>query len=403
MINCHKISVAISFILCFTLYMESHLIKKRFEALEPFLDERLRRIFTAAEALAIGYGGVSIVARETGVSRRAIALGCQELEDLNNVDEKRIRKKGGGRKRAVDRDPNLQKHLESLMEPVMRGVVQSPLRWTCKSVRKLSDELNQMGHKSSHNLVATLLRELGYRLQGNKKILGRASSSERNAQFAYINNKVLAHQAVEEPVIFVEIRKKAFAGDLKRNGDELRFIGTTEKTAETPSRFAPGEYRPVPDAGWADVDIEHEDFVFAVQSIGRWCHAMKPQRYPKAMRLLIISEMGGSGAKAIEVWKLELEKLATETGLSMSVCTLPPGTSKWNKIEHRLLSYFQEIWDEKSTVVHEVIVSLIAAASTNVGLKGKSQPYKSSLDKGVKEALSSFYAQWNYTIAPTRS
>ena len=383
--------------------MELHLIKKRFEALKPFLDERLRRIFTAAEARAIGYGGVSIVARETGVSRRAIALGCQELEELDKVAEKRIRKKGGGRKRAVDRDPNLQEHLESLMEPVMRGVMKPPLRWTCKSVRKLSDELNEMGHKSSHNLVATLLRELGYRLQGNKKVLGRGSPSERNAQFGYINNKVLAYQADEEPVLFVEIRKKAFAGVLKRNGEELRFISKAEKMAETSTRFAPGEYRAVADIGWVDLDIEDEDVIFAVQSIGRWCHAMKPQRYPKAKRLLIISEMGGSSAKAMEVWKLELEKLATETGLSMSVCTLPPGTSKWNKIEHRLLSYLQEIWDEKSTVVHEVMVSLIAEASTDVGVKGKSRSFKSSLDKGVKEALSSFYAQWNYTISPTRS
>jgi hypothetical protein len=386
--------------------MESHLIKKRFEALKPFLDERLRRIFTAAEARAIGYGGVSIVARETGVSRRAIALGCQELEELEKVDEKRIRKKGGGRKRAVDRDPNLPKHLESLMEPVMHGVVESPLRWTCKSVRMLSDELNLMGHKSSHNLVAALLRELGYRLQGNKRILGRASPSERNAQFEYINNKVLAYQADREPVIFVEIKRKEFVGNLEGSRQPLRPIsnsGKIQAKAEISTRSYQGEYELVPNAEWVNVDMEDEDFVFAVESIRRWCHAMKPHKYPKARSLLIISEICGYVENPMEVWKLELEKLATETGLSISVCIFPPGTSRWNKIEHRLWSYFEEIWDEKSIIGTEVMLSLIAGASIKLGPSSHLKGLEVSDVKTVSIAWESFLVAWNYSIFPRRS
>lgn len=398
--------------------MDTHLIKQRFTALATFLDERLRRLFAAAEATAIGYGGISVVSRETGVSRRAIALGCEELKHPEKTTEKRIRKKGGGRKRTIDKDPTLKQDLESLIEPVSRGDPESPLRWTCKSVRKLSGELNQMGHKTSHNLIAELLHEMGYSLQANQKTIEGTSHPDRNAQFEHINDKVKEHQAIEQPVISVDTKKRELVGDFKNGGKELRPRGNPEKVRvhdfmipELGKSSPYGVYDMTYNSGWVNVGIDHDTAAFAVESIRRWWHLMGQERYSEAKQLLITADSGGSNGYRVRLWKLELQKLANETGLPISVCHLPPGTSKWNRIEHRLFSFISQNWRGKPLVSHEVIVNLIAATTTREGLRVQCQLDTRSYPTGIKvsdEEMASinirrdpFHGEWNYTISPT--
>ena len=397
--------------------MDTHLIKQRFEALAGFLDERLRRIVAAAEATAIGYGGISIASRETGVSRRAIALGCEELKHPEIVTGKRIRKEGGGRKRAIDKDPMLRRDLESLIEPVSRGDPESPLRWTCKSVRKLSAELKKKGHQISHKLVAELLHKMGYSLQANRKTLEGASHPDRNAQFEYINNKVKKYQAIAQPVISVDTKKKELVGDFKNGGRELRPKGNPEKVRvhdfEIPElgKDSPyGVYDVTWNWGWVNVGIDHDTAAFAVESIRRWWQLMGEERYPEAKHLLITADSGGSNGYRIKLWKLELQKLANETGLSISVSHLPPGTSKWNKIEHRLFSFISQNWRGKPLVSHAVIVNLIAGTTTKEGLRVHCQLDTKSYPTGIKVSdkemasvniqRDSFHGEWNYTISP---
>lgn len=397
--------------------METGLIKKRFLSIAPILDERLRRMIAAAEAMAIGYGGATLVSRETGVSRAAIALGCKELKEQKKLDSHRIRKKGGGRKRAVDKDPLLKKDLESLLEPVTRGDPESPLLWTCKSVRKLSQELNRMGHKTSHNLVAELLKEMGYSLQANKKTLEGTSHPDRNAQFEHINHKVKEYQASELPVISVDTKKKELVGDFKNSGRELRPKGEPEKVRvhdfmipELGKASPYGVYDITHNVGWVNVGIDNDTAAFAVESIRRWWYTMGHERYPDANKLLITADSGGSNGYRIRLWKMELQNLANETGLAISVCHLPPGTSKWNKIEHRLFSFITQNWRGKPLVSHEVIINLIAATRTKNGLQVRCQIDTNSYPKGIKvsdDIMDSlniqrdlFHGEWNYTISP---
>jgi len=397
--------------------MEIGLIKKRFLSIAPILDERLRRIFAAAEAMAIGYGGATLVSRETGVSRAAIALGCNELKERKKPDSQRIRKKGGGRKRAVDKHPSLKKDLESMLEPVTRGDPESPLLWTCKSVRKLSHELNRMGHKTSHNLVADLLKEMGYSLQANKKTLEGTSHPDRNAQFEYINNKVKKYQASELPVISVDTKKKELVGDFKNSGRELRPKGDPQKVRvhdfmipELGKASPYGVYDITHNVGWVNVGIDNDTAAFAVESIRRWWYTMGHERYPEANKLLITADSGGSNGYRIRLWKMELQNLSNETGLSISVCHLPPGTSKWNKVEHRLFSFITQNWRGKPLVSHEVIINLIAATRTKNGLQVQCQIDTNSYPKGIKvsddivDSLNIqrdlFHGEWNYTISP---
>ncbi len=392
-------------------------IKQRFAILSPFLDERLRRIYAATEALAVGYGGISMVSRETGISRRAITLGCKELGNPGKTDKKRIRKKGGGRKRTVDEDPTLRQDLESLVEPLARGDPESPLRWTCKSVRKLSDELNLMVHKTSYNLVAKLLHEMGYSLQANRKTLEGTSHPDRNAQFEYINEKVKKYQSIEQPVISVDTKKKELIGNFKNDGRELRPKGKPEKVRiydfmiPELGKVSPyGVYDITQNVGWVNVGIDHDTATFAAESIRRWWYSMGKQIYPKAKHLLITADSGGSNGYRIRLWKLELQKIANETGLSISVCHLPPGTSKWNKIEHRLFSFISQNWRGKPLVSHEVIVNLIAATTTKNGLQIQCELDINPYPKGIKvsdEELAkiniqrdSFQGEWNHTISP---
>lgn len=399
--------------------METGLIKKRFGFIAPILDERLRRIFAAAEAMAIGYGGVTLVSRETGVSRAAIALGCKELKEPKKPDRQGIRKQGGGRKRAVDKDPSLKPDIESLLEPVTRGDPESPLLWTCKSVRKLSHELNLMGHQTSHNLVAELLKEMGYSLQANQKTLEGSSHPDRNAQFEHINHKVKDYQADELPVISVDTKKKELVGDFKNAGREFRPKGEPQKVRvhdflipELGKASPYGVYDLTHNVGWVNVGIDHDTSSFAVESIRRWWYTMGYEIYPKADKLLITADSGGSNGYRVRLWKWELQKLANETGLSISVCHLPPGTSKWNKIEHRLFSFITQNWRGKPLVTHEVIVNLIAATRTKNGLRVRCQIDTNSYPKGIKipdkimDTLNIkrdlFHGEWNYTISPNK-
>jgi transposase len=399
--------------------MDKEMIKQRYSLISPFLDERQRRLYLAAEAKVIGYGGVSTVSRMTGVSRSAISAG---YEDYDQAKEKgsspgRIRKEGGGRKRTVATDVTLKTDLEKLIEPVTRGDPESPLRWTCKSVRNLSDELNRMGHKTSHRMVAELLHEMDYSLQANRKTLEGESHPDRNAQFEFINQKVKDLQLMEQPVISVDTKKKELVGDFKNGGKELRPKGDPEKVRvhdfKIPElgRVAPyGIYDMTHNIGWVNVGIDHDTSAFAVESVRRWWYSMGKGLYPDAKQLMVTADGGGSNGYRIKLWKLELQKLADETGLSIQVSHFPPGTSKWNKIEHRLFSFISQNWRGKPLISHEVIVNLIAATSNKTGLKVECQLDTNIYPKAIKVSdkemadihiqRDSFHGEWNYTISP---
>ena len=394
-------------------------IKRRFESLLPTVDERMRRMIAAAESLAIDYGGISIVSRATGVSRRAIARGILELGNPPVPSGGPIRKPGGGRKSTAKQDATLVRDLELLIEPLSRGDPESPLRWTCKNVRKLAQELSQRGHRVSHRLVAELLHELGYSLHANAKTLEGSSHPDRNAQFEYIHLKVRRFLKQGQPVISVDTKKKELVGDFKNVGRELRRKGDPEKVRVHDfvipelGRVTPyGVYDVGQNRGWVSVGIDHDTATFAVESIRRWWRSMGEPVYRQAQRLLITADSGGSNGSRVRLWKLELQKLADGTALQISVCHLPPGTSKWNKIEHRLFSFISQNWRGKPLVSHEVIVNLISATTTETGLKVQAELDTNSYPPGAKVSKKqieeinirpdSFHGEWNYTIRPNR-
>ena len=329
----------------------------RFEKLAPFLDERMRRLVAASESLAIGFGGTSQVSRQTGVSRRAIIRGIKELDEAPSVQGGRVRRPGGGRKRTVDKDASLKTDLERLVDPVTRGDPESPLRWTCKSVRKLAEELNRLGHQTSHRMVAELLHELGYSLQANRKTLEGSSHADRDQQFQHINQHVTEFLQQQQPVISVDTKKKELVGNFKNHGAELRPKGDPEPVRVHDfvipelGRAAPyGVYDLANNSGWVSVGVDHDTSAFAVETIRRWWYRMGQQSYPQATELLITADSGGSNGSRVRLWKVELQRLADETGLELRVCHLPPGTSKWNKIEHRLFSFISQNWRGKPLV-----------------------------------------------------
>jgi hypothetical protein len=392
-------------------------IKQRFSQLEAWLDERARRLWAAAESAAHGRGGISLVARASGISRRAIAVGLAELQkkpDRSQRTHLPIRQKGGGRKKASLKDPDLLLDLEKLLEPVTRGDPQSPLRWTCKSVRNLADELRAQGHEVSHMLVAELLHEQKYSLQANRKTTEGSSHPDRNAQFEYINTKATEFLKSGQPAISVDTKKKEQVGDYKNGGREWRPKGQPEPVQMHDfgrQKDAPyGVYDLGQNVGWVSVGTDHDTSAFAVESIRRWWSMMGRETYPGARQLLITADSGGSNGSRVRLWKLELQKLADETGLEISVCHFPPGTSKWNKIEHRLFSFITKNWRGKPLVSHEVIVNLIAATTTRTGLRVQSQLDTDKYPKGVKVSKQefaaihlrpdSFHGEWNYAITP---
>jgi len=357
------------------------------------------------------------VARASGVSRRAIAVGLAELQKKPTRAPRTrlpIRQKGGGRKRASLKDPDLLVDLERLLEPVTRGDPQSPLRWTCKSVRNLADELRAQGHEVSHVLVAELLHEQKYSLQANRKTKEGSSHPDRNAQFEYINAKATEFLRNGQPAISVDTKKKEQVGEYKNGGREWRPKGQPEpvqvhdfgKQKDVPY----GVYDLGQNVGWISVGTDHDTSAFAVESIRRWWNMMGREAYPKARQLLITADSGGSNGSRVRLWKLELQKLADETRLEISVCHFPPGTSKWNRIEHRLFSFITKNWRGKPLVSHEVIVNLIAATTTKTGLRVQSQLDTGKYPKGIKVGKTefaaiqlrpdTFHGEWNYIIMP---
>ena len=392
-------------------------IRQRFSRLEAWLDERSRRLWAAAESAAHGRGGISLVARASGVSRRAIAVGLAELRRKPDRAERTrlpVRQKGGGRKKTSLKDPDLLRDLEKLLEPVTRGDPQSPLRWTCKSVRNLAAELRARGHEVSHMLVAELLHEQKYSLQANRKTKEGSSHPDRNAQFEHINAKATEFLKSSQPAISVDTKKKEQVGDYKNGGRDWRPKGQPElvqvhdfgKQKDVPY----GVYDLGQNAGWVSVGTDHDTSAFAVESIRRWWSMMGREAYPDARQLLITADSGGSNGSRVRLWKLELQKLADETGLEISVCHFPPGTSKWNRIEHRLFSFITKNWRGKPLVSHEVIVNLIAATTTRTGLRVQSQLDTAKYPKGIKVSKQefatiqlrpdTFHGEWNYTILP---
>ena len=394
-------------------------IRLRFKSLDPVLDERGRRRFAAAEALAAGYGGILAVSRATGIARSTIQRGLAELSDEAGlaVPPERVRRAGGGRKSLSVTDTTLLNDLQSLVDPVTRGDPMAPLLWTAKSLRRLAAELQALGHRIGHNVVAKLLREQGYSLQANRKTLEGASHPDRDAQFNYINEQVKAALAADQPAISVDTKKKELVGDFKNNGREYRPKGNPEKVRvhdfKIPElgRAAPyGVYDIADNTGWVSVGIDHDTASFAVNAIRRWWQTMGHERYPKASRLTISADGGGSNGSRVRLWKIELQALADELGIEITVCHLPPGTSKWNKIEHRLFSFITQNWRGKPLVSYQTIVQLIAATTTKTGLTVKSELDTNSYPKGIKvddadmDAINlhrhEFHGEWNYTIKP---
>ncbi len=371
----------------------------------------------AAEALALGPGSVLAVSRVTGVSRGAISRGIQELGELPPVMEGRIRRPGGGRKRAVDKDPTLLAELERLVEPGSRGDPESPLRRTRKSTAKLAAELTRMGHPVGASLVRRLLHQLGYSLQANRKQLEGTSHPDRNAQFEYINAKAADQLAAGEPVISVDTKKKELVGAFKNGGKELRPKGQPEAVRVHDflipelGRVNPyGVYDLGQNSGWVSVGIDHDTAAFAVESLRRWWRTMGAAVYPTARELLITADCGGSNGYRVRLWKVEPQKLADETGLVITVCHLPPGTSKWNKIEHRLFSFISQNWRGKPLVRYHVIIDLIATTTTTEGLTVRSALDDNAYEKGrtvsdaefaaVNLKPHAFHGEWNYSILP---
>jgi transposase len=392
-------------------------IKQRFELVAGELNERSRRLVAASEAVAIGWGGISAASRATGLSRKAISQGIKELQEKGGTSGGRVRRVGGGRKTTVSKDPRLRADLERLVEPMTRGDPESPLRWTCKSLRKLAEELRKLGHQVSHQLVSELLHDRGYSLQANRKTREGGDHPDRDAQFEHVNAQAETFLAEGSPVVSVDAKKKELVGDFKNPGREWRPQGEPEEVRvyDFPisglGRATPyGVYDLGQNAGWVNVGMDHNTAAFAVESIRRWWTAVGQDQYPEAKRLLISADGGGSNGSRVRLWKWELQQLADETGLSITVCHLPPGTSKWNKIEHRLFAWISQNWRGKPLVSYAVILKLIAATKTEAGLTVQCQLDTNTYLAGRKvsdEEMASlsllpdtFHGEWNYTIRP---
>ena len=397
-------------------------VKERFERMQGSLNERARRLFAATEALAIGWGGVAIVARATGIAPSTIGVGKAEVRGLEESGAaplalNRSRRPGGGRKTLVHNDPTLLSDLERLVEPVTRGDPESPLRWTAKSVRNLAEELVRLGHKTSASTVSKLLKSLDYSLQSNKKTKEGSSHPDRNAQFEHISKRVAETIAAGNPAVSVDTKKKELVGEFKNAGQEQRPKGDPEEVLVHDfmdpklGRANPyGVYDLANNEAWVSVGVDHDTGAFAVATIRRWWNTMGASRFPSANGMLITADGGGSNGSRLRLWKVELQALADELNLPISVCHFPPGTSKWNKIEHRLFSFITKNWRGKPLVTHQVIVSLIAATTTKAGLTVRAEIDTNTYPKGrkIKPAemaklnllREEFHGEWNYTLRP---
>jgi transposase len=375
------------------------------------------------EAQQLGRGGISTVAEATGLSRTTIYQGLHELEEGQfgaGLKRARVRAEGGGRKALTQKDPQLLARLERLVEPTTRGDPESALRWTCKSTRQLADALGRAGHPIGRQKVSELLAALGYSLQGNRKTREGSAHVDRDAQFEHINDQVGAYQRRSQPVISVDTKKKELIGDFKNSGREWRPKGNPEEVRTHDfmdrdlGKVNPyGVYDQTANVGWVSVGTDHDTAEFAVESIRRWWSKMGAACYPQATELLITADCGGSNGYRVRLWKLALQALANETALTVRVCHFPPGTSKWNKIEHRMFSFISLNWRGKPLVSHEVVVNLIGNTRTATGLSIQAELDTSKYPKGVKvtdEDLrkinltrDEFHGEWNYSIAPNCS
>jgi hypothetical protein len=393
--------------------------RKRYREMAPVLNEQSLRRFIALEAKALGHGGVSLMARISGLARSTIYHGLSDIRDKVRVPPGRIRKEGGGRKKKSSQDLTLMADLRRLVEPGTRGDPMQPLLWTTRSLRNLVTELAAKGHRVCPTVVGDLLRGMGYSLQANSKTREGDQHIDRDAQFQYINTQAKTFLAANEPAISVDTKKKELVGNFKNNGREWRRQGRPELVNihdfidPKLSRAVPyGVYDITNNVGWVSVGTDHDTASFAVNAIRRWWRTMGKKRHPKARRLMITADGGGSNGYRVRLWKVELQKLADELKLPITVCHLPPGTSKWNKIEHRLFSFITINWRGKPLRSYRTIVQLIAATTTDAGLKVRAELDENKYPKGVKVSdaemaavnLSrhSFHGDWNYTISPVR-
>ena len=393
-------------------------IKAKFDALQPLLDERTRRLWAAAEAQAIGWGGISRVAEATGMSQATVRTGLRELAaGLPAAEAGRVRRPGGGRKRLTASDPELAAALERKLDPVTRGDPMAPLRWTCSSAARLAEELRAEGHGVSERSVNRLLHGLGYSLQANRKTQEGKQHPDRDAQFGHISRRVQEFQQRGEPVVSVDAKKKELVGKYRNAGREWRRKGDPEEVQvhdfpdpELGKAIPYGVYDVTANAGWVSVGVDHDTAEFAVETLRRWWREMGRRAYPGAGALLVTADGGGSNSSRSRLWKLELQGLADESGLAVSVCHFPPGTSKWNKIEHRMFCHITQNWRGRPLVSREVVVNLIGSVRTKAGLTIQSELDENSYATGRKvterqiKSLSlkrdKFHGEWNYTLSP---
>jgi transposase len=403
-------------------------IRLKFEMLRSVMDERVTRLWAAAEAIALGRGGGAIVTAATGIRTKRLWLGKVELagsaasalQGKGKAQDQRIRRRGAGRKRLVDTDQTLLSDLESLVEPVTRGDPESSLRWTTKSTSKLARELGEKRHKVGPRTVAALLRRLGYSLQAPKKTREGRQHPDRNAQFEHIAAETKAFQAASQPVLSVDTKKKELVGDFFNKGSEWQPKGDPEPVRvhdfmdDELGKVSPyGVYDVTRNEAWVSVGTDHDTAEFAVASLERWWTTMGKKAYPGATDVLVVADGGGSNGSRVRLWKTSLQALADKTGLTFHVSHLPPGTSKWNKIEHRLFSHIGMNWRGRPLVNHEVIVNLIAATTTKTGLKVRAKLDKRRYPKGLKVSdaemallnidRNDFHGEWNYVIGPRKS
>lgn len=398
-------------------------IRQRYEAVKDTLTERGRRLFVAAEALAVGYGGVLAAARATGMAPSAIGRGKEEIRAVESGEitaqgSARSRRPGGGRKKATAKNPSLLSDLQALVEATTRGDPESPLLWTARSQSNLVEALAARGHRVVKSTVSGLLRELGYSRQRNKKVLEGAQHPDRNAQFEHINETVRRRSAADEPTISVDTKKRELVGEYRNAGEELRpkhhpeLVQVHDFVDPAVGKASPyGVYDIGKNEAWVSVGVSHDTAEFAVNAIRTWWNEMGRQRYPAAPSLLITADGGGSNGYRLRLWKHELQGLADEVGFPIHVSHLPPGTSKWNKIEHRLFSFITQNWRGKPLITHQVIVELIAATKTSKGLTVRSalDGREYATGRRVTDAEmarvnlrpGAFHPEWNYTILPT--
>ncbi|MCX6832080.1 MAG: ISAzo13 family transposase [candidate division Zixibacteria bacterium] len=397
-------------------------VHRKFQMLSPSMNERMLRLWTGAEAQLIGRGGITIVSKATGVAHTTIRRGIRELEQQaqtsgNTLPQSRIRRPGAGRKNTLEKDPQLLEALESLVDPVTRGDPESPLRWTCKSTRRLAEELCKLSHPVCPRKVAHLLYEAGYSLQANRKTREGNSHPDRNAQFEYINAQVKKFQRSQQPVVSVDTKKKEIVGDFRNVGKEYRKKGCPEdvrvhdfQDKELGKAIPYGVYDIASNEGWVNVGIDHDTSQFAARSILLWWQEMGQRRFPRATRLMITADGGGSNGSRSRLWKMALQDLATELNMTLSICHFPPGTSKWNKIEHRLFSFITQNWRGKPLRSLQAIVNLIGSTSTKGGLIVKAHLDTNQYDTGIQVSEvemarlricpHDFHGEWNYTVKP---